>query len=107
MGKERKMDKNRKIIAMTLSLNPTIQSLILFILATKLDYWSEHVTGHVISFRACCFWESDKFKVPLAVIIFVNILCFTSLESLKFINSLWVRGFCSVWNKCQFWMGQI
>ena len=27
--KERKMDKNRKIRAMTLSLNPTIQSLIL------------------------------------------------------------------------------
>ena len=29
IGKERKMDKNRKIRAMTLSLNPTIQSLIL------------------------------------------------------------------------------
>ena len=29
IGKERKIDKNRKIKAMTLSLNPTIQSLIL------------------------------------------------------------------------------
>ena len=29
LGKERKMDKNRKIKAMTLSLNPMIQSLIL------------------------------------------------------------------------------
>ena len=29
LGKERKMDENRKIKAMTLSLNPTIQSLIL------------------------------------------------------------------------------
>ena len=29
IGKERKMDKNRKIKAMTLSLNPTIHSLIL------------------------------------------------------------------------------
>ena len=29
IGKERKMDKYRKIRAMTLSLNPTIQSLIL------------------------------------------------------------------------------
>ena len=29
VGKERKIDKNRKIKAMTVSLNPTIQSLIL------------------------------------------------------------------------------
>ena len=29
IGKERKMDKNRKLRAMTLSLDPTIQSLIL------------------------------------------------------------------------------
>ena len=29
IGKERKMDKTRKIRAMTLSLNPTIQSLML------------------------------------------------------------------------------
>ena len=29
IGKERKMDKNRQIRALTLSLNPTIQSLIL------------------------------------------------------------------------------
>ena len=30
IGKERKMDENRKIKAMTLSLNPTIQLLILY-----------------------------------------------------------------------------
>ena len=37
LGKERKMDENRKIKAMTLSLNPTIQSLILHMYTTFED----------------------------------------------------------------------
>ena len=42
IGKERKMDENRKIKAMTLSLNLTIQSLILYFMFK--DY-SLHISG--------------------------------------------------------------
>ena len=44
LGKERKMDKNRKIRAMTQSLNPTIQSLILHMYITFEDS-SLHSSG--------------------------------------------------------------
>ena len=44
IGKEWKMDKNRKIRAMTLSLNPTIQSLILHMYIIFEDS-SLHIAG--------------------------------------------------------------
>ena len=44
IGKETKMDKNRKIGAMTLSLNPMIQSLIL-LLNTIFEDSSLHSSG--------------------------------------------------------------
>ena len=43
-GKERKMDKNRKIRAMTLSLNPTTQSRILH-MHTIFEDSSSHSSG--------------------------------------------------------------
>ena len=44
--KERKMDKNRKLKAMTLSLNPTIQSLILH-MYTIFEDSSLHSSGEL------------------------------------------------------------
>ena len=44
IGKERKIDKNRKIKAMTLSLSPTIQSLILH-MYTVFEDSSLHSSG--------------------------------------------------------------